>query len=202
MRQITEAQLGQGDYTQKHSRYFVQLLKEQTYEDLFNPRFWGQLEKQSRLRPNDVIRVRAADGAFDFEVTVISTVKGAANVEPWPRMPANIGDFSKPRAVTVAPMDGVGKSVIRLEQAGSQFRVVGLENQEVSRHPTEQEAEGAMAAYLGQLRMRFPTEEESAAHAAEHEIAAEARRIEIEKKREALKEKMGPGRRQRTSALA
>jgi hypothetical protein len=197
MRQITESQLGQGDYAQKHSIYFLRLPKDHTFDDLFNPRYWAQLQKQGRLREHDIIRVQAYDKSFDMFLTVMSMVPGAVNVSVWPRMPANVADFAKPRPVSVGPMDHLGKSIIRVEQAGGRFRVLGLDNQEISGHPTEQEAEGAMAAYMGQVRMREPTPEESSAHAAEQAEIKVKRDAEIEEKRALLEEK-----RERAKALA
>ena len=183
MRQITEAQLGMGDYSQTHARYTIRLPKDHAFEDLFNPRYWAQLQKQNRLRVTDLVRVIAHDGSFDCELTVLSMVPGAVNMGVYPKLPANAADFTKPRPIVVGPMDHLGKPVIRVEQAGTRFRVIGLDNQEISAHPTEPEAEGALAAYLAQVRMRAPTIEESEAHAAAQKELIEKRNAAIAEKR-------------------
>jgi hypothetical protein len=173
-KQLTEAQLGLGsDY--RHARYFVTLPKDHTFEDLLEPQYWGVLVQQKRLGIYDIVRVRAADGSFDTCLTIVSIVTGAAKVEVWPRSPANAALLSRPTEAKAVPMDHHGRSRVRVEEGTGKHRLLGVNGQEVSTHASPEEAEGAMRAYLGHLNMRLPTEQESAAHAAE-QAEAEAKR--------------------------
>jgi hypothetical protein len=171
---LSEGQLGQGaDY--RFQRYFVVLPKDHSLEDLLAPTYWGVLVQQKRLNVFDIIRVRAADGSFDTCVTVTSIVTGAAKVELWPRSPENAAALLRPAEAKAAPMDHHGISRVRVEGGDGKYRLLGVNGQEVSGHTSTEEAEGAMSAYLKHLNMRLPSEEESAAHAAE-QAEAEAKR--------------------------
>jgi len=190
MKPITEIQLGNGDYTHKHTFYFVQLVDGQRVQDILDPTFWGQLEKQRKLRANDIIRLRAHDGSWDMAVTVKETMRGGANVELWPRLPEGVADLFLNKTLRCAPLDHLGNSVIRAFSVGDKWRVNGLEHQQVSEHGSQPEANGAMQAYLAQVRMRLPTAEESAAHREAVELKEAETAAALADKKAALAAKM------------
>jgi hypothetical protein len=66
-----------------HGEYFLNLRSlgfEVSVADLMNPVFWR--EHTRRLRPNDLIRVVAADGSYDFQLNVVAVCQGGVVVEP------------------------------------------------------------------------------------------------------------------------
>ena len=187
-KQILEKQLGHGaDY--QTQRYFVTLPEGHTLEDLFEPTYWAQVVQQNKLRQFDLIRVRANDGSFDTQITVISVLKGAALVELWPKVPAAAAELMKPRSKSVVPIAFGGLPKSRVEEIGGvvpdgkKFRILAINQQELSRHASRGEADGAHAHYLASLNMRMPSNEEIGAAVAQMEADEDRRVAAVDAKR-------------------
>lgn len=167
-KKITSMMLGQGsDY--RVQRYFMVLPKGWTVQDVFDPSAWAPVVQMNQLSLFDLVRVRAHDGAFDFQVTVVNITKGAANVEMWPKLPSELEAVMGERVLRVVPVgyDGVPKVRVEQQETGafgkSVWRVIALNGEEISSHPTEPEALGAMADYLTKTGYRLPSDEEAKA---------------------------------------
>lgn len=158
---------------QKHATYFEKLPEDVEYADCFNPSFWRHHKK---LRPFDVIRLARVDFAFDIYVTVRQVVAGGVVVDyHGGRPPEGVNPYeaaasalSDAMRIRIAPIADNGKPAIRIEFTNkTQWRVLGLNNHEVARDIASRDmAEVELANYLQSIRMRNPTDEELAAHAA------------------------------------
>ncbi len=154
-------------YDQYHRIWFVQLGPGYTFEDLFSPGFWSHHRK---LAKGDLVRVRAHDGSFDCNVSVLATPQGGAVVDVWPRYPAGTDlAAAKAAAVTAAearpkvvPIMSNGKVAVRVEfREATKWRVIALDGSELSNgHETQQAAEEARDKYLKELGMTLPSAEE------------------------------------------
>lgn len=158
---------------QKFATYFEKLPEDVDYADCFDPAFWRHHKK---LRQYDVVRLARVDGDFDIFVTVRRVVAGGVvvdffggrpplGIDPYEIAEVALGTAMK---VRVAPIGPEGRPVIRIEHTNkTQWRVLGLNNQEVVRDITSRDlALVELANYLDSIRMRNPTEEELGANAA------------------------------------
>ena len=158
----------------KYSEYFRRLEPGVTFEQIFQPAFW--LHVKGKLRQDDVIRLQAYDRSFDVLVTVRAVVAGGVimrflsgdpgpNIEDPFRAVAEIRN--KNLEPQIAPLNAQGESLVRFEFIPTtKWRVLGLNGAEVKRNiETREEAELHLSAYLKEINMRLPTEEESKAHA-------------------------------------
>lgn len=173
LRELPAFHIGQQSRAEQKFTYYcigagsAELLPEwATWDDLFNPSFWVHHSKF--LRVDDLVRIRARDGAFDCTLRVASVPKGGVVMEVWPIFPKGVGaieaavgaDAKRPRIV---PITSGGKVAVRIEPLGSKFRVIALDqNVHSDNHDTKAEAESVMAKYLSELRLRLPTAEEEA----------------------------------------
>jgi len=162
-----------------HSRKWWAIVDDKIeFADLFASTFWHH--HQNTLLPNDVIRVRRRDGAYDCEITVTGKAEnGAVRVEPWPLYPSDkavdqasaqpTGMVDLPLQVVPVHSDGEPRARCQYLPA-TRWRVLGWDGHEVSRdHETEAKARESLTKYLSDLRMRMPTAEELAAARAEIE---------------------------------
>lgn len=128
-------------------------------EDLFRPQFWANHAK--RLMVGDIVRVRAADGSWDVQLTVVAKQPGGVVMDLWPKYPdmsallnaaglSKAADDVKP---VLRPQKVRGKDVPRVEHTpATKWRLIGLDGNEVSRdHDSKEHAELAMAKYLAAL---------------------------------------------------
>jgi len=153
---------------QHYSTYFEYIPDDVSYEDLFHPAYWRH--HVGKLKPLAIIRTRRTDGLFDVFLTVRSSVAGGVVMEFHSgRPPRGVDPYkveSDARAealkIKVAPIDGNGKPVIRVEYTPkTKWRVIGLGSQEIERDlPSRDHAETRMNIYLHTINMRNPTEEE------------------------------------------
>lgn len=153
-------------YDHYHRIWFVQLPPGYVFEDLFSPGFWSHHRK---LVKADIVRVRAHDGSFDFNVSVLATPQGGAVVDVWPRYPTGT-DINAARAAIdagaaarpkVVPIMSNGKVAVRVEfRDATKWRVIALDGSELSNgHETQADAEAARDKYLVELRMELPSDE-------------------------------------------
>lgn len=156
-----------------HSRYYVQLKPDDTYDDLFVPTFWAY--HRGKLRQNDLIRVRAHDGRFDVTLTVVDVKTGGVAMQRWPIEPAaeeaaaasEIGKTDR-----LVPFAGDGKPVVRVEfLPATNWRVIGLNGEVSFGHKDEPTALKAMHEYLAGIRYVMPSAD---AQADEAKRAADA----------------------------
>jgi hypothetical protein len=61
------------------------------YDDLLDPQYWTM--HANRLGLHDLVRVVAADGAFDVMLTVVRKTGSGIVVEPWPKPPAEAAGY-------------------------------------------------------------------------------------------------------------
>lgn len=128
-----------------HARYFVAFPEDHAFADLFSPTYWGN---HRNLKANDLVRVRAVDGAFDVQLNVVATAQGGVVMELWPKMPA-AADLMEPAPV-IAKREINGRPVPRVDHTkATKWRVIGLDGNEHSRgYDTKAAAESAMTAYM------------------------------------------------------
>lgn len=123
------------------------------YADLFRPEFW--MHHATKLRQHDLIRVRAADGAFDVMLNVVMTTRGGTLVEEWPKWPTEADNDAAKNAVAepIAVREVYGRPVPRVEHTPkTKWRVIGLDGSEISReHPTKDAAETALRQYVAAM---------------------------------------------------
>ena len=188
LKKIQAAMLGQGaDY--RTTRYFMVLPRGWTVQDIFDPSAWAPVVQMNQLSLYDTIRVRAHDGAFDFQVTVVNITKGAANVEIWPKMPTELEAVTGGREMRIVSVGFGGRPKVRGEQQDtgsfgrSVWRVIALNGEELSSHPTEPEALGAMTDYLHKTGYRLPNEDEAKAMLAELEAKEVNRQAAVAEKK-------------------
>lgn len=154
-------------YEQYHRIWYVKLPPGYVFDDLFSPGFWSH---HSRLAVGDLIRIKAFDGSFDFNVSVLAKPQGGAVVDVWPRYPAGT-DLAAARDATaraaearpkVVPIMSNGKVAVRVEyREATKWRVIALDGSELSHgHETEAAAEEARDKYLKELGMELPSAEE------------------------------------------
>lgn len=65
------------------TNYFVNLPAGVGYDALFDPGLWVG----HKLRQHDLVRVRAADGTFDCQLSVVAVMSARAVMERWPSEP-------------------------------------------------------------------------------------------------------------------
>lgn len=153
-----------------HKRFFVKLKPSEAFEDLFVPTFWSH--HKGKLGAYDIVRCVAHDDSFDVDVTVAAVVTDGIVMRLRPLFNTVVGAdaiAASSNAVEVArpklvPLDPDGNPVVRVEYlAATNWRVLGL-NGEVSRdHKTEAAASAAMAKYLADTRLEFPSSDVIAA---------------------------------------
>jgi hypothetical protein len=167
----------------KYQDWFGIVEPDLSIEDIYNPQFWAHYK--GKFGKYDRIRLRARDGSFDMEVTVISVAdNGDFAIENWPkyrggddlthreaaRRARAAAEAVRPRTV---PLDANGDPRVKIEfieAAG--WRLRGIDGLEVSReHPNETAARAAMEEYLAFMKVEMPSDEAIAARKAE--IAAE-----------------------------
>ena len=143
-------------------------------EEVFKPAFWSN----HKLNEHDLIRVRAHDGSFDFELTVISCQQGGAVVDFYPRFPPEYEDPNSIDAVRqkVVPFLN-GKPAVRVDfQPGTLFRVIGLDGSTIAADiKREDDANQVMATYLKSLGMTMPSPDEIVAAREAHEAEQAAK---------------------------
>lgn len=154
-------------------RKFFTLDQGVEFAELFKPGFWAN----HKLNENDIIRVRAWDGSFDCELTVVASEQGGTRVDFFPRFPPEFEDPTSVDAVRQKVVPFVnGKPAVRVDfQSGTLWRVIGLDGSMVARDiKKEADAVHVMEAYLKTLGMVMPSDEEivAAAEAWEAEQAA------------------------------
>ena len=144
-----------------YSSYFVDLDPDTEAADIFRPTFWTHVAK--RLKLNDIIRVRAGDGSFDFQVTVIRKDQAAVLVDVWPKYPvaaasvaeasAAIGKVAAEARTTLTSTKVLGKPVPRVEWTKvTKHRVIGLDGSEyASGFETRADAQLALDKYIAGL---------------------------------------------------
>ncbi len=120
------------------------------YVHLFMPEFWKH--HASKLRPFELVRVRAADGSFDVQLVVVAASSGGVVVELWPKMPS-LAESEAADAERAAPLEireiG-GQPVPRVEHGKTtKWRVIGIDGNEVSRgHESKAAASVALDKYV------------------------------------------------------
>lgn len=196
-KKIMPQMLGHGTHYRVNN-YFIILPVGWTYHDLMDPSAWAPVVQQNQLSMYDIIRIRAADGHFDMQFTVTNVIKGGATLEPWPKMPTELEALTGEREKHVVPVGFDGRPVVRAEEvqtspfsAAKVYRVLALNSEELSQHPTLQEAEGARDAYLAKLGYRLPTDEEAAAMMAEKIAKEEERQAAVAAQRERMAARSG-----------
>jgi hypothetical protein len=172
-----------------HRRYFVQLRPGETYADLFVPTFWNY--HRGKLADNDLVRVRAHDGSFDVNVTVVAVNVGGVVMQRWPIEPP-ADDMTKAKEVGNAeryvPYGNDGKPVVRVDfLPATQWRVIGLHGEVSQGHKDEATANKAMAQYLKEIRHAMPDAEDQAKYLDGHmkRVAAEEARQQAKRERRA-----------------
>lgn len=104
-----------------------------SYEALLNPEVWKN--QGDRLHPGDLVTVLADDASYDCDLRVISSDRGYTLMRPirtWFAAQAEAVAAGEPR-VGFAP--GVG------------FVVYDEKGEAVSKHPSQDDADTALAAY-------------------------------------------------------
>jgi len=153
----------------KHAFHFVELNPKHSFVDLFMPQFWGHYHRL--INENDLVRVKAHDGAFDVMLAVAGKPRGGLVMELWPKYPgsaivpkevaeaAAVAMEMKPKLV---PFDRDGQPKVRVEWTkNTEWRVRGIDGHEVSRdHKTEAVALGAMQKYMDDLGLIMPSQAE------------------------------------------
>ena len=177
-----------------HSRFFVKLKLGDTYADLFVPTFWAyhraklsdgldrSIDKDGRddhRRGPDMIRVRAHDGSFDVQLTVVAIKADGVVMQRWPIEPS-AEDLAKAKEIggvdRYVPYGNDGKPVVRTQfTEATKWRVIGLQGEVSANHKDEPTATKAMAQYLKDIRYAMPAEEDQKKELAAHEarVAAE-----------------------------
>ena len=158
--------------------FSTQLEEHESFEDLFNPTFWKHHASGTHaLRELDKVRILAADKSFDVEVTIDELVPGGAKIRLLNGMlplkyhgmhSSEIRDIlTKNEAeFEVVKLNQDGKSIPRVEQLPTGWRVIGNEN-EVIEHSIKAKsaADSRLDRYLRELSLRMPTPAEAHAHA-------------------------------------
>jgi hypothetical protein len=143
-------------------------------EEVFKPAFWSN----HKLNDHDLIRVRAHDGSFDFELTVISSQQGGAVVDFFPRFPPEYEDPNSIDAVRQKVVPFVnGKPAIRVDfSPGTLYRVIGLDGSTIASDiKREEDANGVMATYLKTMGMTMPSDDEIVAAREAYEVEQQAK---------------------------
>ena len=157
--------------------YSTVLEETDSFDDVFQPSFWRHHSAGTHtLNENDLVRVIAHDGSFDFLVTVREVIPGGLVVSFYTgRVPHayhgmhadDIRDvFLKNEAeFDLVKLDNAGRPIPRVEQLATGWRVVGNDS-EVVEHSirSKSQAEHKFDRYLRDLKLRLPTPAESAQH--------------------------------------
>lgn len=175
-----------------HRRYFVTLRPSDTYADLFVPTFWGY--HRHRLEPNDLIRVKAHDGAFDVWLTVKEVPVGGIVMQRFPVEPSAEAIASAKEvgnAERYVPYANDGRPKVRIEHLpATGWRVLGLEGEVATGIKDEAAAQKVMTNYLANLRYAMPNADDQAAELAKHQARMEAEEERKRVKRDRLQSRM------------
>lgn len=175
---------------QQFNQWIAMVPPGHAFGELFGAGYWSHVA--ARLRPLDLVRVIARDGSFDVTLTVRARPVGGAVMELYPKFPKGYGSQSEAEATAeaeamrpqVVPILPNGKAAVRVDYTdATKFRVISINGEPLQPGiATQAEAEAIMARYLGELRLRLPTEEEFAA-AAKAQADKEASRAASDAKR-------------------
>lgn len=129
--------------------WFVHLPAGVKLGDLFNPRFWAHHTRI--LKKHDLLRVRAEDGSFDFELTVVELRQGGVLMEAWPKMPAAIEIAEATEVAPVQIADGSYCPRIEYKKV-TKWRVIGQDNNEsMAGIETKPAAVAALIKYMADI---------------------------------------------------
>lgn len=167
----------------KRQSWFEVLPPGITFEDLFDPKLWGNFT--GKLKKYDIVRVCAEDGSFDVELTVRAIDVGGIHMQVFPHFRGKSGEAAleaasaaqEESAIKVVPIARDGLPVVRVEyKNATKWRLLGL-NGEVERNfESEGDALKAMAVYLDTARLVMPDpEKEEPAPDAAKKPAAKAK---------------------------
>lgn len=136
---------------QHYQRWYIEIDPAYTpVEDVFRPQFWAS---STRLSVKDVIRVRAKDDSYDFQLRVVGKHmvdgKHTLRVEIWPKLPDFVVEASVAGSELI-PTTLNGKPVPRIDYAEADgWRVIGFTGEVVARGlPTEGDAQLALSQLL------------------------------------------------------
>ena len=181
--------------------YSTRLEETDSFEDLFNPTFWKHHANGTHaLREMDQVRLIAADKSFDVRITIDELVPGGAKISIlYGKLPLKYHGMHSDEIRNILTKDESefevvrltqdGKSVPRVEQLATGWRVIGNEN-DVIEHSIKSKtaADNRLDRYLRELSLRMPTPAEAHAHA---ELI---RARELEQARATAKKSPTPGR--------
>lgn len=141
-----------------YSTRFVVLPPDVDSKELFKPGFWAH--HAVKLKLNDIVRVRADDGSFDFMLTVIRKDQGAVLMDIWPKYPVRassaeaasdaMAKVAAESRSTLVRSKVLGKEVPRVEHTkATKWRVIGLDGKEYAKDfDVKEDAEKAMDKYM------------------------------------------------------
>lgn len=119
------------------------------FSDVFDPAFWRH--HATKFQPNDLIRMRRVDGAWDFTLNVVAKEAGGLLVETWPKWPTeeDAAEAEAEKARPIEPRQINGQIVPRVEHTpATKWRVIGLDGNEYKRgFATKEKAEEALRVY-------------------------------------------------------
>ena len=157
--------------------YSTRLEEHESFEDLFNPTFWKHHASGTHaLREMDVVRLVSADRSFDVWLTIDELVPGGAKISIlFGKLPLKYhgmhsdeirGALTKNEAdFEVVKLTREGKSVPRVEQLPTGWRVIGNENDVIEQGiKSKTAADNRLDRYLRELSLRMPTPAEAHAH--------------------------------------
>lgn len=131
-----------------YSTWFVPLPAGATLADCFRPNFWSHHIKQ--FKRNDMLRIRAEDGSFDFMATVADVRIGGMRIETWPKM---ADETAEVESSGVNAVEKSGGWCPRIEyRKATNWRVIGHDGNEHSAgHDSKEVAAQILMRYMADL---------------------------------------------------
>jgi len=136
---------------QHFTRWYIEIDPAYTpVEHVFRPQFWASC---LRLNVKDIIRVRATDDSYDFQLRVVGKEmerhKPVLRVEIWPKVPEFV-QAAEIKGRELVPTILNGKPVPRIDHAPIDgWRLIGFTGEIVQKGlPSEGDAQIAMSRYI------------------------------------------------------
>jgi hypothetical protein len=161
-----------------------------TFEDIFDPRFWQHQVGSQGLKTRDLVRLVHPRGLFDIVVVIRTKMAGGIMVDYYGGIPPEgidprvvaADELNAAMKIKPCPIDRDGRPVAQIHYtAKTNWRIIGLNSAEVKRDiPSKAEAENELAIYLNSMRMRLPTAEEIAAELELRSELAKAKQAQVD----------------------